>query len=362
MKVVSPLLKRVVYPSLAKAGVFRRTRGQGLAVLTYHGVRPQEYQPVDPAFDGNLIDAETFRKQLILLKKNYTVVSPEDVQAWCEQRRKLPPRAVLLTCDDGLLNNLTEMLPVLQEEGLKCLFFVTGASAGVSRKTLWYEDLFLIFFRAPSGQFEISCEKLAISGDLLDPEKRRAIWWSAVKRLSQVDKETRDAFLQKARLTLSVGLTNDLHNSVTERRFGSLVCGELRALLAAGMTIGAHTLSHPMLSQCPPEVAWAEIAESRACLEAASQTQVWAMAYPFGDAESVTPQILRMAKDAGYKAAFMNCGGGLGAALPLHALPRIHVTTQMSLAELEANVAGFYAALQRRAGRNGQNASQMALG
>ena len=35
---------------------------------------------------------------------------------------------MLLTCDDGLQNTLTDMLPVLQELGLSCLFFVTGAS------------------------------------------------------------------------------------------------------------------------------------------------------------------------------------------------------------------------------------------
>jgi hypothetical protein len=69
MRFVSPLLKRVVYPSLALTGVFRRTRRQGLAVLTYHGILPQEYAPVDPAFDGNLIEADTFLQQLIRLKR-----------------------------------------------------------------------------------------------------------------------------------------------------------------------------------------------------------------------------------------------------------------------------------------------------
>jgi hypothetical protein len=114
-----------------------------------------------------------------------------------------------------------------------------------------------------------------------------------------------------------------------------------------------------MLSQCPEGLACVEITESRIRLEAALQIPVYAMAYPFGDRESVTPQVVNMARDAGYKAAFMNFGGGLGAELPMHALPRIHVTAQMSLAELEANVAGFYATLQRRVGR-GPNGFQSA--
>jgi peptidoglycan/xylan/chitin deacetylase (PgdA/CDA1 family) len=133
-----------------------------------------------------------------------------------------------------------------------------------------------------------------------------------------------------------------------------LTCAELRQLASAGMTIGAHTLSHPMLSQLPVELAYAEITESRTRLESALQQRVWAFAYPFGDPQSVTPQVLAMAQKAGYAAAFMNFGGGLGTDLPAYALPRIHVTAEMSLAEFEAHVSGFYARLQRLSGRSSQ--------
>src|ERR1700722_2067292 len=114
------------------------------------------------------------------------------------------------------------------------------------------------------------------------------------------------------------------------------------------MTIGAHTLTHPVLSQLPPELAWSEIAESRARLESALGREVWAFAYPFGDAGSVTPRVVAMTKQAGFDAAFMNMGGGLGSSLPLHAIPRVHVNAGMSLSEFEAHVSGFYETLQRR--------------
>ena len=48
MKIVSPLLRRVVYPVLSSAGVFRRIP-PGLAVVTYHGVMPPGYVAVDAA-------------------------------------------------------------------------------------------------------------------------------------------------------------------------------------------------------------------------------------------------------------------------------------------------------------------------
>jgi peptidoglycan/xylan/chitin deacetylase (PgdA/CDA1 family) len=348
MRIVSPFLKRVVYPSLSAAGVLHRTAPPGLAVVTYHGVLPEEYKPVDPAFDGNLIRPEALRQQLRLLKSHYNVISPEDALAWL-RRNELPPRAVLLTCDDGLLNHLTDMLPVLQEEGMKCLFFATAASAGEERKTLWYEDLFLLLISMPEGAFDFSRGAVEIRGDLRSREQRRSVWWNSVKRLSQLDAGARSDFVAALRERIDSASFRGFDGSdpIACRRFGLMTCGELRKLSAAGMTIGAHTVSHPVLSQMAPELAFAEIAESRSLLESALQKNLWAFAYPFGDARSVTPQVLTFPQRAGFAAAFMNFGGGLGTALPPFALPRIHVTSETTLSELDAYVSGFYARLRR---------------
>jgi peptidoglycan/xylan/chitin deacetylase (PgdA/CDA1 family) len=359
MRFVSSFLKRALYPSLSAAGVFRGMSAPGLAVVTYHGVMPHGYEPVDAALDGNLVTAESLRRQLRLLKANYRVISPEEALAWRKGRFELPPRAVLLTCDDGLLNNLTEMLPVLQQEELPCLFFVTGASSQEQRTTLWYEDLFLLFLGAQAGVFALSHAGVEIRGELRSREQRRAIWWDAVKNLSPVNAEMRRAFVQDARRQLGMAPTGSHlasrageRDSASCRRFGLMTLSELRALVAAGMTIGAHTMSHPMLSQMPPELARAEMVECRTELAAGLQKDVWAFAYPFGDAASVTPQVLAMPKDAGYEAAFLNFGGGLGVNLPPYALPRLHVTAEMNLSEFEAHVSGFYSRLQRSTGRS----------
>ena len=50
---------------------------------------------------------------------------------------------MLLTCDDGLLNVVTEMLPVTVANGAQKLLFVTGTSASESASMLWYENLYL---------------------------------------------------------------------------------------------------------------------------------------------------------------------------------------------------------------------------
>jgi peptidoglycan/xylan/chitin deacetylase (PgdA/CDA1 family) len=348
MRIVSPFLKRVVYPCLAAAGGFRNTARLGLTVVTYHGVLPAGYEPVDHGLDGNLVSAETLRRQLRQLKAHYHVISPEDALAWREGTHQLPLRAVLLTCDDGLLNNLTDMLPVLQQEGVHCLFFVTGASTSDVRTTLWYEDLLRLFLRAPAVPFEISCAGITVHDELGSREQRRTTWWKTVQLLSQFSAESRRSFLAEmgTRFGLDSWRLLDEGNRASIRRFGLLTLSDLRELATAGMTIGAHTMSHPLLSELPPELARAEISECRAELERAVQERVWAFAYPFGDAQSVTQQVLAMPEECGYKLAFLNFGGGLGADLPPYAVPRVHVYSTMGLAEFEAHVSGFHGQLQ----------------
>ena len=117
--VVSPILKRVVYPWLANSGYLRRRAdGGSFCVITYHGVLPEGYQVSDPQQDGSLVTAENFRSQLQLLKECYHVVTPEQVREWIVEGKDLPELAVLLTCDDGLRNALTDMTPILREQDL----------------------------------------------------------------------------------------------------------------------------------------------------------------------------------------------------------------------------------------------------
>jgi peptidoglycan/xylan/chitin deacetylase (PgdA/CDA1 family) len=342
VRLISPLLRQVVYPTLSAIGYLRpRSVAGQLSVVTYHGVVPAGYVRRDSALDA----------QLRLLKVRYHVISPETFLSWLRNEESLPPFSVLLTCDDGLQNVLTDMLPVLLDEGVRCLFFVTGASASESRTMLWYEDLFLLFLGAAAGNFEVSYGGVSIQAELRSVEQRRTVWWNSVKQLSRLDPDTRTSFIRFARGQLGVGEGDLESQGPACRRFGLLTATELRELASAGMTIGAHTLSHPMLSQASPETVFAEISGSKCRLESVLNTKVWAFAYPFGDAESVTPQILEMPRRAGFEAAFMNDAGGFGAALLTFALPRVHVTAEMRLPEFEASVSGFHERLRRRAGR-----------
>jgi peptidoglycan/xylan/chitin deacetylase (PgdA/CDA1 family) len=344
MRLVSPVLKRVVYPLLSSAGYFRRRARNGeLCVITYHGVRPAGYASIDAALDGSLVAAQALREQLRLLKANYTVISPETFLDWLQGGTPLPERAVLLTCDDGLQNTLTDMLPVLQEQGVSCLFFVTGASAAVTPGMLWYEELHLMLREVPPGPVVIRDGDSAWS--CASGANRQAFWWNLVRELSKRDAPARAAFLQNVRQTFGLGedwIDRYRQDAAKFRRFFLLGVKDVQHLQAQAMSIGAHTLSHPMLSQVSENSARSEIVGSRTLLESVLAREVRAFAYPFGNAESVTERDLALAESAGFTCAFLNVGGGFGAELPRFAMPRVHVTADMALGEFEAHVSGFY--------------------
>jgi peptidoglycan/xylan/chitin deacetylase (PgdA/CDA1 family) len=329
----------------------RRSVGDGLSVVTYHGVVPAEYKVIDPDLDGSLVTAESLRRQLRLLQNRYHIISPQEFLLWREAKLALPPRSVLLTCDDGLRNTLTIMLPILQELKLPCLFFVTGASLSDTPSMLWYEELFLLLLAAPTPfSFELNSEGQQMSGD--GPDDRRSVWSNLVKKLSRHEPQVRRELIEQFRARC--GLSEDwyavyLQGSGRER-FLTLTLEELQRLAEAGMTIGAHTCSHPVLAEAPPDLARREIADNRLELERVLGQPIWALAYPFGGPSSVTQREMEIAREVGFKCAFVNFGGGVGSETPKFAMPRVHVTGDMSVAEFEAHVSGFYQSLRRHLG------------
>ena len=347
MRLVSPFLKHVVYPGLSKAGYLRRAAGGGPAVLTYHGLLPAGYKIIDPSLDGNLLSADSFRRQMQFIRKQHNVISPREFLLWCEAGHELPQRSVLLTCDDGLRSSLFDMLPIFREFDLECLFFVTGASLGPTPTMLWYEELYLMFLAAPAS-FTLELLEIGLHAEISQQEKRTS-WWDLVTKLSQYDSHRRRTLLARIRMQLGLSEQWDAEyrdDPVLSRRFLMLNLPELHQLCEAGMSIGAHTLSHPMLSQAPRDVAWTEISECKRNLELALDQEMWALAYPFGNSSSVTSREPQMAKRAGFRAAFLNAGGGFGTQTPKFALPRVHITADMSLAEFEAHISGFHRSLQ----------------
>ena len=341
MLVVSPLLKRVVYPALHHSGCLDHVNpAAGYAVVNYHGVLRSGYSSGDIPLDGSLVQPEAFRHQLQFLKAHYHVIHPEEFRASIEQGKPLPPRSVLVTCDDGLVNAFTEMLPVMQSENVPCLFFVTAASCGDQPGMLWFQELYHLMQSNPLMGLDprLPSEERAANrqNDL------HSLWWNTVRRASRWDSTIRADWMDRVR-----GSCDSTLLAASDRQWRMLGNTELKQLVEAGMSIGSHSLSHAVLSLCSDEEARREIQDSKIEIEQALGRPVWAFAYPFGDPFTVGERELRLARESGYSCAFVNvehwdteCGNSF-------ALERIHVTSDMTMPELAAHLSGIHKRLQR---------------
>jgi peptidoglycan/xylan/chitin deacetylase (PgdA/CDA1 family) len=355
MRILSPILNRVIYPFLGASGYFHGGAGQ-LSALTYHGVIPEEYHPRDCLLDGHLHRAEDFRDELRLLKRRYSIVSPQQVLGWLEGNSVLPKSAVLLTCDDGLLNTVTDMLPILKDEQVECLFFVTGDFMSGEPRMLWCEELYLMLMDSQVRQFQLCLEPDQFTFALSSTEDRRTVWWDLVKKLSGMDARQRATSMAQARSELeleTIWRSRYLDDPILRRRFALVSDSDLHQLVQAGMSIGAHSLSHPLLTRQTPEMARMELEQSGRALESALGSPVWALAYPFGGPDAVGEREFQIAESAGYRCAFVNYGGAVRRGSRHFALPRIHIPGDTKLAAFEAHASGFHWALRNRFKRNG---------
>ena len=121
------LVKNSVYRSLGETSLRARRNARAttsLRVLMYHKINDTRHNPVT-------VPTAVFEEQMgALASLDYTVVSLEDVIAHYSSAVPLPPRAVLITFDDGYDDNLRSALPVLERHGYPATLFVPIAYVG----------------------------------------------------------------------------------------------------------------------------------------------------------------------------------------------------------------------------------------
>lgn len=232
------------------------TRGR-ILILAYHGVE-------DPA---------KFRSQLEWLLAVRTPVSVSDLATAAEGATLLPPSSFLVTFDDGRRSVLTNGLPILRELGIPAALFVIPGSVG-SEDPYWWTEV----------------EELSLAGASATGVNMRGS--ELVRYLKQVPNSRRLEVLDELRAT-SLGQA---------QRYPHLTVDELRLLDRSGVTIGNHSLSHPMLDKCSCEVIDWELTESRRMLENWLDRPVRALAYPNGNVDET---VVVAARRSGNELGFM---------------------------------------------------------
>jgi len=264
-----------------------------LSVLIYHRVLPQP----DPLYPW-AIDADTFRWQMRLLARVFRVLPLADAVTRLKSGR-LPARAVCVTFDDGYADNAEVALPILRETGVHATFFV--ATGYLDGGHMWNDDVIEAVARARGpglAGVEEGEDTLALA---TDDDRRRAVA-HLVGRWKYLDAGER---ARRAEALLAA-------NDVAPPRHLMMRGEQVRALHGAGMGIGAHTVTHPILAGVGDAEAREEIGASREHLESLVGERVRLFAYPNGNpARDYTAAQARLVRSLGFDAA-MSTAWGVG--------------------------------------------------
>lgn len=253
------MLLRGVLHALSPAG--RRAR---LSILIYHRVRAT----IDPLF-GDEPDAEAFDRTLRWIKDWFNVL-PLSEAADRLERGCLPARALSITFDDGYSDNESVALPILRQHGLTATFFITTGHIG-SDKPMWNDAIVEAVRRSGRTELDLRAVGLARYPMTSLAAKRSAID-SILRAVMHLPPDVRVEVV--ARIVDLAGGLSGLQLMMNE--------DQIRNLHRSGMSIGAHTVTHPILARLNERAAMQEIAASKAQLEEIVGERVDLFAYPSG--------------------------------------------------------------------------------
>ena len=311
---------RAALNALYFSGAYRALRpllgGVG-AILMLHHVRPARFGRFQP---NHLLEVtpKFFERVIRRLRR-----SKVDLISLDEMHRRLVTgdfpgrRFVCVTFDDGYRDNLEFAYPVLKEYEVPFAIYVATSFADRIGELWWLaleaviaqNDMIGLHLEGHDRWFE--CRSVRDKREVFD----HIYGW--LRQLPTED-ELRHAMRELTR-----------RHKVDMGAFCADLCmdwGQLAGLAADPLvTIGAHTVNHPILTKLDDKALRAELEGSRNVIEAALGTRPAHLAYPVGDRSAAGLREFKIASELGFKTAVTTRPGVIFSrhAEHLTALPRI---------------------------------------
>jgi peptidoglycan/xylan/chitin deacetylase (PgdA/CDA1 family) len=234
-----------------------------LLVLMYHRILPE---PDHILCDD--VDVESFNWQMSILKNYYNVLPLQEAVQSLLAGKLIKP-SVCVTFDDGYMDNYELALPVLKDKGLPATFFI--ATQFINTGRMWNDTVIETIRRIPNGELDLrsigqDVYNISTLSDRLEAIKKILL------NLKYLEPDER------------LNRVTDISAYANSKLPDNLMMSEkqLKEMDSSGMTIGAHTHSHPILSRIPLTRAEDEIRRSRDILNELLNKKIKTFAYPNG--------------------------------------------------------------------------------
>ncbi|MBI4997775.1 MAG: polysaccharide deacetylase family protein [Rhodocyclales bacterium] len=302
-----------------------------LTVIAYHRVMDIGGEDSFP-FDPELVSAtcDDFLRQMEFVRRHFTPVTFAEVVAAIEGRKKLPKRPIIVSFDDGHLDNYLNAFPVLKQLGMPATIFLATGYIGVEG-TFWFDRVAELLFRANAGMLRVEC--LGYSAVLGDIRSKRSACHLLLEALKRVPNHVRLQALAELEETVGVQFPSQARNA-------TLDWAQVREMSAGGIEFGSHTVSHPILTKLDDAELFHELHDSRERIRRETGQAAEVLAYPAGNAYAFDDRVIAAARQCGYKLGVSYISGvDRLSSLSHFAVRRLHGERYLSFDQFQAMLA-----------------------
>ncbi len=302
--------------------LWRRKKTNFLMALTYHRItdEPDVHDPLK-------VSAANFEKQILFLKKNYTIISGEQLAYIIKNNKTFPENSCLITFDDGWRDNYTNAFPILKKYGVPAIIFIATDYIGTNN-IFWHEKLCNILLKASDyrrldnikNKWPVSIEA-KITNIINAPEhQKRFLINDLVEFLKSYSPDKINDFIKELEILF------DVVEEVSQPLM--LSWEQAKEMSQDNICFGSHTKSHAILTQISNNKAVEELRESKEIIEKRLNQPVHFLSYPNGNYNA---SIVKIAEKAGYFASFTCLCGVNSLNKNMFELKRKHIREDYSL-------------------------------
>ena len=314
--------------------LFRAMNRRRIVVLTYHRF--------SHAPQAGRTSADALTAQLDYLASHYTVLPLSMIEWHLREGRPLPPWTAAITIDDGYSDFYDIAWPALRRRKMPAtVFVVTDFVDG--KRWIWTDKLPFLLSRTSAGDLAVEVAGQSISGALSGESLRRQL----ASRINGILKDQPDGVKDEMIDEIAAQCLVSLPAQPPGDR-GSCTWEQLREMKLAGIEIGSHTVTHPVLTRVTADRLRRELEQSRDRLEEMLGHPVMLFCYPNGAYDRTVRDAVAQ---AGYRLAVTTDSGLNDATIDPLAIRRIG-NEEQDLTHFQQSTSGFEEAKNqlRRAG------------
>ena len=243
---------------------------------------------------------EALAKQCAHIKRYYNVVSMTDIGRSLREGSQLPPNALAVTVDDGNRDFLLNAYPIFHAHQIPVTVFLI--SGFLDRKFwLWWDQVSYMvgLSRRPTLELCFRKGEPPVQFILETAEQRQQAGWTITDVMKEMSEPARMEALKSLPRLLEVELPSDPPPHLAPMQWS-----EVRELAKNGVEVGAHTVTHPILSRIADHAELVEeIERSKRRIEEELGRPVLHFNYPYGRWEDFNDETVKVVEQCRFQTA-----------------------------------------------------------